>query len=52
MKGAYEAGELDGEWQYFDETGMLIVETEYDQGRAVRINGQKIKLPASRNEQE
>jgi uncharacterized protein len=52
MKGAYEAGELDGPWQYFDETGLLIVETEYDQGRAVRINGQKIKLPVNRNEEE
>ncbi len=51
MKGDYEGGELNGTWQYFDESGMLQVETEYEQGKAIRMNGQKIKLPESSDEQ-
>jgi antitoxin component YwqK of YwqJK toxin-antitoxin module len=45
MKGGYEGGELSGKWEYYREDGTLDLEIEYEAGLAVRINGQKIKLP-------
>lgn len=51
MKGEYEAGELDGRWDYYREDGTLDLYIEYKAGIATKINGQKIKLPKSKEEQ-
>jgi uncharacterized protein len=47
MRGPYEGGELNGRWEYFDENGILNLTIDYQAGMVVRINGQKLKLPAS-----
>jgi antitoxin component YwqK of YwqJK toxin-antitoxin module len=51
MRGKYEGGELSGRWEYFDEIGTLELTIEYEAGLAVRINGQKIKLPKPKEDQ-
>jgi antitoxin component YwqK of YwqJK toxin-antitoxin module len=50
MKGSYEGGELDGLWQYFDESGTLSMELEYNLGEIVRVNGVKMKVPQPHDE--
>jgi hypothetical protein len=40
-----------GAWEYFDEIGTLELTIEYEAGLAVRINGQKIKLPKPKEDQ-
>lgn len=45
MMGKYEAGEMSGRWDYYDMNGLLSLQLEYKDGRVVRINGQKIRLP-------
>lgn len=52
MKGSYEGGELSGKWEYFKEDGTLDLEIEYEAGLAVKINGQKIKLPEPKEEDQ
>lgn len=52
MKGEYEAGEQNGRWDYLDENGVLTLYVEYDIGIAVRINGQRIKLPKQKNPEQ
>lgn len=47
MKGEYMAGELQGRWEYYDEIGTLALQMEYESGVAVKINGQKIRLPST-----
>lgn len=47
MRGTYEGGELGGRWEYYDENGTLNLTIDYEAGLAVRINGQKLKLPSS-----
>ena len=51
MRGSYAGGELDGKWEYFREDGTLDLESEYEAGLAVKINGQKIKLPEPKEEE-
>lgn len=51
MRGEYDGGELDGRWDYFREDGTLDLYIEYKGGLAVKINGQKIKLPKPKEEQ-
>lgn len=51
MRGGYAGGELDGKWEYFREDGTLDLEIEYEAGLAVKINGQKIKLPEPKEEE-
>jgi len=40
--GKYEGGERNGKWQYYNELGISDLELEYEAGRVVRINGEKI----------
>lgn len=47
MRGEYLAGELHGRWEYYDEIGTLALQMEYESGMAVKINGQKIRLPSN-----
>jgi len=47
MRGEYLAGELHGRWEYYDEIGTLELQMEYEAGLAVKINGQKIRLPST-----
>ena len=49
MKGEYAGGELDGRWDYFNENGTLEIQIEYEAGQAIRYNGQKLKLPKSKD---
>lgn len=51
MRGGYAGGELQGKWEYYRENGTLDLEIEYEAGIAVRINGQKIKLPKNTEEE-
>lgn len=50
MRGGFEGGELSGRWEYYRENGTLDLEIEYEAGEAVKINGQKIKLPKNKEE--
>jgi antitoxin component YwqK of YwqJK toxin-antitoxin module len=50
MRGSYEGGELNGRWEYYDEMGMPTLTMDYELGIAVKINGQKIKLPKEKGE--
>jgi len=51
MTGGYEAGELSGKWEYYNEMGLLELYIDYKEGKAVKINGKKIKLPESEVEE-
>jgi antitoxin component YwqK of YwqJK toxin-antitoxin module len=51
MRGSFAGGELDGKWEYFREDGTLDLEIEYEAGQAVKINGQRIKLPEPKAEE-
>jgi len=50
MTGKYKAGEMDGRWDYFDINGFPSMQLDYKEGKVVRINGQKIRLPDNREE--
>ena len=50
MTGKYEAGEMEGRWDFFDKNGFPSMQLDYKEGKVVRIDGQKIKLPDSENE--
>jgi antitoxin component YwqK of YwqJK toxin-antitoxin module len=50
MTGKYKAGEMDGRWDYFDVNGFPAMQLDYEEGKVVRINGQKIRLPESEEE--
>lgn len=50
MRGTYEGGELSGRWEYYDEMGMPTLTMDYEAGIAMKINGQKIKLPKQKGE--
>ena len=50
MTGKYEGGEMEGRWDFFDENGFPSMQLEYKEGKVVRINGQKIRLPESEEE--
>lgn len=50
MRGAFAGGELNGKWEYYREDGTLDLEIEYEAGIAVKLNGQKIKLPENTEE--
>ena len=45
MTGKYEAGEMEGKWDFFDKNGFPEMQLDYKEGKVVRIDGQKIKLP-------
>jgi antitoxin component YwqK of YwqJK toxin-antitoxin module len=45
MTGKYEAGEMEGRWDFFDKNGFPEMQLDYNEGKVVRIDGQKIKLP-------
>lgn len=49
--GSYEGGEMHGRWDYYEPNGLPALQLEYQQGEVVRINGQKIKLPKNREEE-
>ncbi|MFM7233095.1 MAG: toxin-antitoxin system YwqK family antitoxin [Flavobacteriales bacterium] len=48
--GKYEAGEMEGRWDYFDINGFPSMQLDYREGKVVRINGQKIRLPEGEKE--
>ena len=50
MTGKYEGGEMEGRWDYFDLNGFPSMQLDYKEGKVVRINGQKIRLPDSEEE--
>jgi antitoxin component YwqK of YwqJK toxin-antitoxin module len=50
MTGKYNAGEMDGRWDYFDTNGFPAMQLDYKEGKVVRINGQKIRLPENEEE--
>lgn len=50
MTGKYKAGEMDGRWDYYDVNGFPSMQLDYEEGKVVRINGQKIRLPQSEEE--
>jgi len=52
MIGSYEAGEMEGRWDYYETNGMQALQLDYKEGEVVRINGQKIKLPKESREEE
>ena len=43
MKGAYEGGELDGDWMYFDDDGIYINTITYQSGKLYKVDGIKLK---------
>ena len=43
MRGAYEGGELDGDWMYFDENGIYINTITYQSGKLYKVDGIKLK---------
>jgi hypothetical protein len=47
MTGKYKGGEMDGRWDFFDTNGFPAMQLDYVEGKVVRIDGQKIKLPDS-----
>jgi antitoxin component YwqK of YwqJK toxin-antitoxin module len=49
--GSYEGGEMHGKWDYYEFNGILTLQLEYEQGKVIRINGQKIKLPKNKDEE-
>ncbi len=49
--GSYEGGEMNGKWNYYEPNGIQVLQLEYEQGQVVRINGQKIKLPKNKSEE-
>ncbi len=42
-RGRYAGGEKEGVWDYFNENGDKIVTIEYENGKEVKYNGEKIK---------
>jgi len=42
-RGSYSAGEKDGLWEYFTEGGNRIITIDYEEGKEVRYNGEKIR---------
>lgn len=42
-RGNYSAGVKTGLWEYFNEDGARIITIEYEDGREVKYNGEKIK---------
>ncbi|MFN0031334.1 MAG: toxin-antitoxin system YwqK family antitoxin [Flavobacteriales bacterium] len=50
MKGEYQGGELQGKWEYYLDTGAIELVVDYEGGLATAINGQKIKLPETKEE--
>lgn len=50
MTGKYKGGEMDGRWDYFDTNGFPAMQLDYVEGKVVRINGQKIRLPETEEE--
>jgi uncharacterized protein len=51
MTGSYQGGEMDGRWDYYETTGVLYLHIDYEAGLVKRINGQKIKLPENKDEE-
>lgn len=52
MTGKYEGGEMSGRWDYYDSNGLTALQLEYKEGKVVRINGQKIRLPEAEADKE
>ena len=50
MTGKYNGGEMDGRWDYYDTNGFPAMQLDYVEGKVVRINGQKIRLPETEEE--
>jgi antitoxin component YwqK of YwqJK toxin-antitoxin module len=50
MVGKYKAGEMDGRWDYYEINGFPSMQLDYEEGKVIRINGQKIRLPKSEEE--
>ena len=50
MTGKYKGGEMDGRWDYYDTNGFPAMQLDYVEGKVVRINGQKIRLPETEEE--
>ena len=50
MAGSYEGGEMSGKWDYFSEIGLLELQVEFEAGQVIKINGTKIKLPETPEE--
>ncbi len=42
-RGGYLGGEKNGIWEYYTEEGVRIITIEYDNGREVKYNGEKIR---------
>lgn len=42
-RGNYSAGEKDGLWEYFTEGGARIITIEYEDGKEIKYNGERIQ---------